>query len=191
MIPLGDNLRAMLGLADPAELRKPRKRRRKAIDAKAEDFMPEPVKIKTAKVRANKVKPKHVERVEAEEAINGKSYEEKNWARLSPEFRAAHNRLRQLRGMSPIPDPKVDLYVRPRGPVAKPIDLNAPEIKAAARAFMQPISAMPRSEEGFTINGEPADMLERERALRRAGVPTRQRRAEGPSEGFKINGRPI
>jgi hypothetical protein len=51
------------------------------------------------------------ERVRVEEAQEGKSYEEANWAKLSPTFRRAHNRLRQQRGLSPIPDPEIDLWV--------------------------------------------------------------------------------
>jgi len=42
-----------------------------------------------------------------------KTYEEANWARLSPTFRAAHNRLREERGLPPIPAPVVDHYVAP------------------------------------------------------------------------------
>jgi hypothetical protein len=42
-----------------------------------------------------------------------RSYEEANWAKLSPVFRRTHNRLRQLRGLAPIPEPKVDLWVPP------------------------------------------------------------------------------
>src|SRR4029077_9154851 len=46
-------------------------------------------------------------------ANDGRSYEEANWARLSPTFRTVHNRLRQLRGMPTIPPPEIDLYVPP------------------------------------------------------------------------------
>src|SRR5260370_1341522 len=46
-----------------------------------------------------------------------KSYEEANWAHLSPAFRAAHNRLRRMRGQSPIPQPAVDLYVPKPAPI--------------------------------------------------------------------------
>jgi hypothetical protein len=48
-----------------------------------------------------------------------RDYPPELWARLSPAFRAAHNRLRRARGHSPIPDPKVDLYEPPR-PAASP-----------------------------------------------------------------------
>ena len=36
-----------------------------------------------------------------------------NWPRLSPAFRTAHNRLREVKGLPTIPSPDVDLYVRP------------------------------------------------------------------------------
>jgi hypothetical protein len=36
-----------------------------------------------------------------------------NWSRLSPAFRTAHNRLREVRGLPTIPLPDVDLYVQP------------------------------------------------------------------------------
>src|ERR1700738_491010 len=39
------------------------------------------------------------------------SYEEANWAKLSPAFRQAHNRRLKARGLSPIAEPEVDLYV--------------------------------------------------------------------------------
>jgi hypothetical protein len=48
-----------------------------------------------------------------------RTYEEEHWARLSPRFRDVHNRLRTLRGLPPIPPPKIDLWLPPRG--AKPI----------------------------------------------------------------------
>jgi hypothetical protein len=38
------------------------------------------------------------------------TYEEANWAKLSPAFRAAHNRLRRSRGLPSIPEPKICLY---------------------------------------------------------------------------------
>jgi hypothetical protein len=65
-----------------------------------------------------------------------KSFEEENWARLSPAFRAAHNRLRILRGLSPIPEPKVDLYRPPREAAIRPVDDPAdPEAVAAMCEF--------------------------------------------------------
>lgn len=86
---------------------------------------------------------------------NGKSYEEANWAKLSPAFRRAHNRLRQARGLPTIPDPKIDLYVAPRGPAVQPFDFANKDFIAAGREFMGPIFG-PRGEEGFTINGKAA-----------------------------------
>lgn len=86
---------------------------------------------------------------------NRLTYEEANWARLSPQFRAAHNRLRIARGWSPIPEPKIDLYVKPQAPLIKPIDYTDRELIAAARQGMEP-TLMGGGPEGFTINGEPA-----------------------------------
>jgi hypothetical protein len=40
-------------------------------------------------------------------------YVKANWTKLSPEFRKVQNRYRQLKGLRPIPDPKVDLYAPP------------------------------------------------------------------------------
>lgn len=66
---------------------------------------------------------------------NRLSYEEANWAKLSPVFRETHNRLRQTRGLSPIPPPKIDLYVAPKAPLIKPFDPNDKEFVAATREF--------------------------------------------------------
>lgn len=82
------------------------------------------------------------------------SYEEANWAKLSPRFREAHNRLRVLKGMPPIPPPKKDLYVAPRGPKVKAYSFDDPEFIASARAFVGGGSIVP-GREGFTINGVP------------------------------------
>lgn len=80
------------------------------------------------------------------------SYEEANWAKLSPAFRDAHNRLRQMRGQPPIAPPKIDLYVAPRGPELKPFDPSNPEFVAATRQFLgAPLPV--KGEEGFSING--------------------------------------
>lgn len=84
---------------------------------------------------------------------DGKSYEETNWAKLSPAFRNAHNRLRQQRGQPTIPPPKIDLYVAPRAPALKPFDPTDKDFLAAAREFTGPIFG-PRGEEGFSINGK-------------------------------------
>jgi hypothetical protein len=87
---------------------------------------------------------------------DGKSYEEANWARLSPAFRNAHNRLRQLRGLPTIPPPKIDLYVAPHAPLLKPFDPTNPEFVAIAREFVGSTLMGPKGSEGFTINGEAA-----------------------------------
>jgi hypothetical protein len=80
-------------------------------------------------------------------------YVKDNWAKLSPTFRAAHNRLRQRLGMETLPPPKIDLYVPARGPAAKPFDPTNPDFVASAREFLGPVLG-PRGGEGFTINGE-------------------------------------
>lgn len=81
------------------------------------------------------------------------SYEEANWAKLSPNFRDAHNRLRQLRGLPTLPPPKIDLYVAPRGPELKPFDPQNPDFIAATRQFLGASLPAP-GKEGFTINGQ-------------------------------------
>jgi hypothetical protein len=60
-----------------------------------------------------------------------KSYEEENWARLSPAFRAAHNRLRMARGEPPIPEPRIDHYVPPRA-TSTPLPFNPADPEAIA-----------------------------------------------------------
>jgi hypothetical protein len=81
------------------------------------------------------------------------TYEEANWAKLSPTFRLAHNRLRQTRGLPTIPPPLVDLYVKPRQPLIRPFDPSDKEVQLAlaqARMFDGPMP-MVRGNEGFTI----------------------------------------
>jgi hypothetical protein len=51
------------------------------------------------------------------------TYEESNWAKLSPRFRDAHNRLRAARGQPPIPPPAVDLYVEPPKRTVVPVSV--------------------------------------------------------------------
>jgi hypothetical protein len=100
--------------------------------------------------------PLLVERVQQVNSSGGLTYEEANWARLSPTFRAAHNRLRQARGQATIPPPKVDLWVPPKAPLIKPFDANDPEFIKATREFVGAPMMMGggRGEEGFTVNGQ-------------------------------------
>jgi hypothetical protein len=72
-----------------------------------------------------------LKRLPTQEWGPGQSYEELNWAKLSPMFRKAHNRLRRMRGMSPIPEPKVDLWVPPKLRKIEKIDETSPEAVAA------------------------------------------------------------
>jgi hypothetical protein len=62
---------------------------------------------------------------------NRPSYEEANWARLSPHARKVHNEWRQARGLAKIPDPEDDLYVKPKKPLIRPFDDSDPEAVAA------------------------------------------------------------
>jgi hypothetical protein len=121
----------------------------------------------------------------AKRDMAGTGYEEANWAHLSPAFRAAHNRLRATRGLSPIPEPAIDIYVPPPA-VIRPFDPGDREVVAAARGFMGPTLLGERGGEGFTINGVPAN----------DGVPIRSREPSPPlqgqgreGQGFTINGR--
>ncbi|MBV9984520.1 hypothetical protein [Bradyrhizobium sp.] len=84
---------------------------------------------------------------------DGKTYEEANWAKLSPLRRDAYNRLRQARGLPTLPPPKIDLYVAPRAPAPTPFDPTNKEFVAAGREFLGPIFG-PRGDEAFTINGK-------------------------------------
>jgi len=67
------------------------------------------------------------------------------WAKLSPLFRAAHNRLRRARGLPPIPPPKVDRYKPPRGSVW-PVDPADPEAVVAAAEFGREVDNNPPDE---------------------------------------------
>ena len=97
--------------------------------------------------------PQLVERVKVEEGRGNKTYEEVNWAKLSPNFRLAHNRLRQMKGLSPIPEPKIDLYVPPKAPHLQPFDPSNPEFLASVKEF-HGTTLMAPGREGFTINGK-------------------------------------
>jgi hypothetical protein len=82
------------------------------------------------------------------------SYEEANWAKLSPTFRLAHNRLRQAKGLPTIPPPLVDLYVAPKRSVIRPFDASDKEVQVAianARFFDGGGAMMGGGHEGFTI----------------------------------------
>lgn len=82
-----------------------------------------------------------------------KTYEEANWARLSPTFRAAHNRLRQARGLPTLPPPAVDLYVAPQRPLIRTFDPTDKEFVAATREYLGS-TLMGGGVEGFSINGK-------------------------------------
>ena len=99
--------------------------------------------------------PTMVHRVEVETAQTGQSYEEVNWARLSPMFRKSHNQLRVLKGLPPIPDPKVDLWVPPKLRKVAKIDEQSPDAVAAMREFLRggaPMMGAPGSQ-GFEDRG--------------------------------------
>jgi hypothetical protein len=85
------------------------------------------------------------------------SYEEANWAKLSPMFRETHNRLRALRGLSPIPPPAVDLYkpqlVKRVDPAE--VDRLAREARAAGMQFMGQRRMMMPGDEGYSRDGMP------------------------------------
>jgi hypothetical protein len=83
------------------------------------------------------------------------TYEEANWPKLSPAAREVHNRLRQVKGLPPIPSPVNDLYVPPKAPKIRPFDSKDPEVVAAIREGLGP-QMMGGGREGFTINGQPA-----------------------------------
>ncbi len=97
--------------------------------------------------------PVMVERIEAETAQTGQSYEEANWAKLSPHFRKSHNKLRVMKGLAPIPEPKVDLWVLPKPHKAAKIDEQSPDAVAAMREFLRPPTMRIPGGQGFTDKG--------------------------------------
>ena len=101
--------------------------------------------------------PRLIERTKIEQQQHGASYEEANWAKLSPTFRQTHNRLRQLRGLPPIPPPAVDLYRPPLVKRVDPAEIAAldKEQLAAQSQFLGQQRHMAPGHEGFSINGEP------------------------------------
>jgi hypothetical protein len=106
--------------------------------------------------RENDDVPVMIDRVQVEVAQHGQSYEEANWAKLSPAFRRAHNRLRQMRGLAPIGEPKVDLYVPSAVRKAEKFDPTSPEAIAAARQFLHGARMMIPGSEGFEDRGTNA-----------------------------------
>lgn len=117
-----------------------------------------------------------LEKVVRRAPATGASYEEANWAKLSPTFRAAHNRLRRMRGLPSLPEPVIDLYVPPPAQI-RPLDLN--DARAAMREFVGN-AIMADGAQGFTINGKEIG------ASQRRAAPTGRQRTD---EGFTINGR--
>jgi hypothetical protein len=93
-------------------------------------------KLARARKRAGADVPTMVARVEVEQGLIGQSYEEANWATLSPQFRKVHNQLRRARGMAAIPEPLVDRYVPPALRKFDKIDEHSPEAVAAMRQFL-------------------------------------------------------
>jgi hypothetical protein len=85
------------------------------------------------------------------------SFEKANWAYLSPAFRKAHNELLRSRGLAPIPEPAVDLYVPPRASAIAGFDPTDKEFVASVREFFGPTLMGSRpGDEGFSINGKDA-----------------------------------
>lgn len=122
------------------------------------------------------------------------TYEEANWAKLSPAFRNAHNALRRTRGQPAIPEPKIDLYV-PRPPrKVTPFDPGDKEFIAATRAFFGGnIPGAHAQGEGFSINGQQVSFGLNDAERAREVVARQAQRAQasmGIDEGFSINGRP-
>jgi hypothetical protein len=97
-----------------------------------------------------------IQKTEQQDQDNGsrKTYEEANWAKLSPVFRATHNRLRQARGLPTIPPPAIDLYMPPKQPILRPFDPSDKEVQVAianAKFFDGGGAIMGGGHEGFTI----------------------------------------
>lgn len=89
--------------------------------------------------------------------MNNDSYERAQWPSLSPTFRAVHNRKRAAYGLTPIPEPDVDLYVPPAASsIRTPDDADKQDAWAATSQFTRPTMMVPGNE-GFSINGKPAD----------------------------------
>ena len=88
-----------------------------------------------------------------------KDFLETNWARLSPTFRRAHNQLREARGLPPLAEPAVDLWVPPPPSEVRKLDPAGPEFNVAAREFLG--SSVPagnsESARGYTDSNEADD----------------------------------
>jgi hypothetical protein len=99
--------------------------------------------------------PVAVERMRVEYEQHGQTYEEANWAKLSPAFREAHNKLRAIRGIPPIPPPAIDLYRPPaiRRADPKELEMLRREQQAAKAQFLGERRIMGGGREGFTMNG--------------------------------------
>jgi hypothetical protein len=110
---------------------------------------------KTASAQPIADVPPSVKSAQVESQISGAAYAEANWAKLSPAYRAAHNKLRVQRGMAPIPEPKVDLWEPPRGGKISKFDPNDPEARGAMREFLGPRLLVPGGE-GFEDRGSSA-----------------------------------
>jgi hypothetical protein len=133
--------------------------------------------------------PLLVARLAKQHQQSGASYEEANWAKLSPAFRTAHNRLRQTRGLPTLPPPAVDLYVPPQARVRK-FDPSDPEFVAEAKNWIRGEATMlprARGDEGYTINGSSVQDAELAGGLKQLGAPALKPNAE-ESEGFSVNG---
>lgn len=74
----------------------------------------------------------------SDDLMTNEEYVQKNWARLSPKFRHAHNRWRRAKGLGSIPDPKIDLWVPPRAEDSKPYDFDSADFKGNVREFLGP-----------------------------------------------------
>ena len=123
----------------------------------------------------------------------GKTWEEARWDTLPPKFRDSHNRRRVLKGLPPIPPPKIDRYVPKRGPKPTPFDPNDKEFLAAVRQFnggsMPGVGAW-ALDQGFTIEGKEVsfELNDKERRIAKKVQAVAMGELD---EGFKVNGRSV
>jgi hypothetical protein len=115
-----------------------------------------------------------------------KSYEENNWAKLSPRRREVHNQLRVLRGKPPIPPPEIDEYVPPGESKIRPIDPNDPDYVAATREFASPSFSLISSEDFAGIN--VPGMLRQLEAMLGVAERAKKNKSKGgrPSENIEL-----